>query len=95
MWQAMVMKYCVYIVRCSDNTLYTGWTTDVPRRVETHNKGKGAKYTRGRRPVRLLWSAEYASKSNAMSAEYMIKQLSRNEKEHFVFLATIGKRELM
>jgi putative endonuclease len=70
----------VYIVECSDGTLYTGITTDVNKRIETHNKGKGAKYTRGRRPVKLLISFSVESKGVALKEEYRIKQLTRKEK---------------
>jgi putative endonuclease len=70
----------VYIVRCSDDTLYTGATNNVERRIEKHNSGKGAKYTKKRRPVTLLKSWEFPSKSDAMKEEYRIKQLSRDEK---------------
>lgn len=70
----------VYIVKCSDESLYTGYTTDVERRVREHNAGEGAKYTRGRRPVELLYYEERESKSSAMKREYEIKQLKREEK---------------
>lgn len=73
--------YFVYIVRCSDGTLYTGYTTDVERRVAEHNAGTGAKYTRGRRPVRLVYKEAHASVSEAMQREYAIKQLRRRQKE--------------
>jgi len=71
----------VYIVRCSDGTLYTGYTTDVERRVAEHNAGTGAKYTRGRRPVRLVYQEAYATVTEAMQREYVIKQLRRRKKE--------------
>ena len=74
------MGHYVYIVECSDGSLYTGYTTDVERRVEEHNSGDGAKYTRGRTPVELVHSEEYETRSDAMSREYEIKQLSRSEK---------------
>lgn len=70
----------VYIVECSDGSLYTGITTDVNKRIETHNKGKGAKYTRGRRPVKLLISFSVESKGVALKEEYRIKQLTRADK---------------
>lgn len=70
----------VYIVECSDGTLYTGITTDVNKRIGTHNKGKGAKYTRGRTPVVLLISFSVESKVVALKEEYRIKQLTRKEK---------------
>jgi putative endonuclease len=70
----------IYIVECSDGSLYTGYTTDVSRRVSEHNSGSGAKYTRGRTPVELVYTETFESKSEAMSREYEIKQLSRNQK---------------
>jgi putative endonuclease len=70
----------VYIVECSDGTLYTGYTTDIERRVSEHNAGDGAKYTRGRTPVELRHSETFADKGNALSREHAIKRLSRREK---------------
>lgn len=78
------MTHYVYIVRCSDGTLYTGYTTDVERRVSEHNSGEGAKYTRGRTPVELVHTEEFEDKGSAMSREYRIKQLSKDEKEELV-----------
>jgi putative endonuclease len=74
----------VYVVRCRDDTLYTGYTTDVERRVREHDAGEGAKYTRGRTPVELVHVERFDSKSRAMSREYEIKQLSRSRKEDLV-----------
>lgn len=74
----------VYILCCDDDTLYTGYTTDPERRVEEHNNGEGAKYTRGRTPVELVHLEEYDSQSGAMSREYAIKQLSRSEKQELI-----------
>ena len=71
----------VYIVQCSDGSLYTGYTTDISRRIEEHNNGDGAKYTQPRLPVKLVHQEEYDTRSDAMSREYEIKQLSRSEKE--------------
>lgn len=73
-------KWFVYILRCADGTLYTGMTDDVARRVEVHNSGKGAKYTRGRIPVEAVYSEECESYSAALKREYAIKQLTRQEK---------------
>ncbi|NLJ93940.1 MAG: GIY-YIG nuclease family protein [Clostridiaceae bacterium] len=70
----------VYIVKCSDETLYTGWTTDVTRRINEHNSGIGSKYTRSRYPVELVYLEEHASKTEAMQREYSIKRLTRAEK---------------
>lgn len=69
-----------YIVRCADGTLYTGWTNDLKRRMKAHNAGKGAKYTKNRRPVSLEYFESYETKEEAMRREYEIKQLTRKEK---------------
>nr|WP_049933841.1 GIY-YIG nuclease family protein [Halarchaeum acidiphilum] len=74
----------VYVLECADGTYYTGYTTDVERRVREHDAGEGAKYTRGRTPVELVHTESYASKSEAMSREYEIKQFSRARKERLV-----------
>ncbi len=75
------MSYFVYIVQCSDNTLYTGIATDVQRRVEEHNSSaKGAKYTKTRRPVKLMYSEELDDRSQATKREIAIKKLSREKK---------------
>lgn len=79
-------KYYTYIIECADGTYYTGYTTDVKRRVMEHNQGKGAKYTRARKPVTLLYYEEYRSRSRAMKREYEIKNLSRKEKEKIIGL---------
>lgn len=73
-------KAYIYILQCADGTLYTGWTTDVEARVATHNSGKGAKYTKARRPVKLVYTEEFEDKILAMKREAMIKKLSREEK---------------
>ena len=73
------MNY-TYIVECSDGTLYTGWTNNLEKRLEDHNAGKGAKYTKTRRPVKLVYQEQFETKEEAMSREYHIKQLSRKEK---------------
>ncbi|ATW28178.1 GIY-YIG nuclease family protein [Candidatus Formimonas warabiya] len=74
----------VYIVECKDGTLYTGWTTDMEKRIAEHNKGKGAKYTRGRFPVQLKYYEEFSVKEEALHREYLIKQLSRQEKVELI-----------
>lgn len=76
--------YCVYIVRCADNTLYSGSTPRLERRILEHNEGKGAKYTRGRRPVTLMqfWTVE--NKSQAFQLEAFLKRFSKQEKERFI-----------
>ncbi|TKX40473.1 GIY-YIG nuclease family protein [Halorubrum sp. CGM4_25_10-8A] len=74
----------VYVIECADGTLYTGYTTDVERRVAEHDAGEGAKYTRGRTPVTLRHVESFDSKSAAMSREYGVKSLSRAEKERLI-----------
>ncbi len=74
------MKAFTYIVECADGSLYTGWTNDLDKRMERHNSGAGAKYTRGRRPVRLVYYEAYATKQEAMKREAAIKRLGRAEK---------------
>ena len=73
------MNY-IYIIECSDKTLYTGWTTDIKRRLKEHNSGKGAKYTRGRTPVKLKYIEQFDTKQEAMRREYEIKKLTRQKK---------------
>ena len=71
----------LYVLECSDGTLYTGVTTDLDRRLEEHNNSpRGAKYTKTRRPVELVWSRQYGSRSEAQSEEYKFKKLSRKNK---------------
>ena len=74
----------VYVVQCSDGSFYTGYTTDVQRRVAEHNDGEGAKYTRGRRPVTLVHVESFDDQSSAMQREYAIKQWGRSRKERLV-----------
>ena len=69
-----------YMVKCSDGTLYTGWTTDLEHRVKAHNDGEGAKYTRSRRPVELVYYEEFVTRGEAMKREYAIKQMKRADK---------------
>ena len=73
------MNY-VYILRCADDTLYCGWTTDLTKRLVAHNSGRGAKYTRSRRPVELVYVEEYEDRHDALSREWHIKRMSREEK---------------
>ncbi len=70
----------VYIVRCSDGTLYTGWAVDVAARVQVHNTGRGARYTRTRRPVTLIYREELLTRAAALKRERQIKQLPREKK---------------
>ena len=74
----------VYVIECADGSLYTGYTTDVERRVAEHDAGEGAKYTRGRTPVTLRHVESFDSRSMALSREHAIKSLSRAEKERLV-----------
>ena len=74
----------VYVLRCADDTLYTGYTTDVQRRVAEHEAGEGAKYTRGRTPVELVHVETFGSRSAAMSREHEVKSLSKARKERLV-----------
>ncbi|MDD3220264.1 MAG: GIY-YIG nuclease family protein [Lachnospiraceae bacterium] len=80
------MNY-TYIVKCKDNTLYTGWTNDLEKRMQVHNQGKGAKYTKSRRPVSLVYYEEFKTKEEAMSREYHIKRMTRAQKEDLILSA--------
>lgn len=77
-------QWFVYILRCSDGTLYTGITTDVEKRFAAHSSGKGAKYTRGRGPLELVYCDECGDHSAALKREAQIKKLSREEKEKLI-----------
>lgn len=77
------MNY-TYILRCSDNTLYTGWTNDLEKRIQTHNQGRGGKYTRSRIPVKLVYYETFPTKEEAMRREYAIKRLTRAQKEKLI-----------
>ncbi len=74
------MVYYTYMVKCSDGSLYTGYTNDLDRRVSAHNSGNGAKYTKSRRPVELVYYEEFDTKEEAMSREWHIKHLTRQQK---------------
>jgi putative endonuclease len=74
----------IYVVECSDGSFYTGYTTDVERRLEEHNAGQGAKYTRGRLPVKLRHQESFKNRSLAQKREYEIKQLPRSKKEELL-----------
>ena len=77
-------RWFVYILRCRDGSLYTGITTDVVARLATHNTGHGAKYTRSRRPARLVWSSRALTESGARKREWAIKSTDKNLKELMV-----------
>lgn len=76
----MTDKHFTYILRCSDGTLYTGYTIDMEKRVNRHNLGKGARFTRGRGPVEVVYYEEFSSKNEAMVRESEIKRLNRQKK---------------
>ena len=82
---------CVYILQCRDGSLYTGWTNHLKERMKAHNSGKGAKYTKGRGPVRCVYVETFASKEEAMSREFAVKHLTRAEKESLI-LDSSGNR---
>lgn len=77
-------KHYIYVIECSDGTFYTGYTTDVERRLNEHNSGEGAKYTRGRLPVKLRYQESFKNRSLAQKREYQIKQLPRSQKEELI-----------
>lgn len=79
-------KYYVYILECRDKTLYTGYTVNLEKRIEIHNKGMGAKYTRGRTPVKLLYFEEFKDVGSALKREYSLKKLTRKQKEKLIKL---------
>lgn len=78
------MSNYTYILRCSDDTLYCGWTNNLEKRLAAHNAGTAAKYTRTRRPVELVYYEEFETKQEAMSREYHIKKLTRREKTELI-----------
>ena len=75
------VQFHVYILQCNDNTYYTGYTNDLQNRVKLHNEGKGAKYTRDRKPVKLVWSRKYKYFKKAFLEELKIKKFTRGQKE--------------
>ena len=77
----MIKKFYVYILECADKTLYTGYTNDLEKRLKAHNEGKGAKYTKNRLPVKIVYHEEFDDKKEAMSREWFIKhRMTREEK---------------
>lgn len=82
------MKWTLYILRCADDTLYTGITTDLDRRVEEHEQGKGARYTRGRGPFTVVHTEPFRTQNEAARREWEVKRMSRTEK-----MRLIGKGE--
>jgi len=77
-------KHYLYVVECKDGSYYTGYTNNLKRRIQMHNEGKGAKYTRSRRPVQLIYFECFETKQEAMRAEYYFKKLTREEKEQYI-----------
>ncbi len=84
------MNFC-YLLRCADGSLYTGWTKDLEQRLQTHNAGRGGKYTRSRLPVELVYREEFETKEEAMSREWHLKRLTRQEKLRLI--AGAGRNE--
>ena len=80
----MKKKDCVYILECNDGTLYTGWTNDIDKRFKAHNDGKGAKYTKGRRPLKLVYLEELETKSEALKRENEIKKMTKDKKRQLI-----------
>lgn len=89
------MKAFTYIVRCADGTLYTGYTTDIERRLNAHNSGKASKYTRCRLPVELVYLEAFDEKNQAMSRECQIKKLPRKDKLRLIDLWQHSKMRLI
>jgi putative endonuclease len=85
------LQWSVYMIRCSDNSLYTGITTDITRRFQQHVEGKGAKYFRGRSPLQVVFDEGKHSRCSAARREYFIKSLSRAEKELLVASSVVFK----
>jgi putative endonuclease len=77
-------NHLFYVLQCRDGSYYAGYTNDLEKRVRVHNEGKGAKYTRARKPVRCIYHESFESKREAMQAEYQFKQLTRDAKERYI-----------
>jgi putative endonuclease len=82
-----MQNHYVYLARCSDDSLYAGYTTDLKNRETAHNEGKGARYTRMRRPVKIVYFEEFKTKSDAMKREYELKRYKKAEKENLIISA--------
>lgn len=85
----------LYILRCKDNTLYTGITTNVEKRLQQHRSGKGAKYTRGRAPLELVYQEVCKNHTEALKREAFVKKLTRKDKEALIFKNTMEKNEIL
>lgn len=77
-------EHYFYVLSCKDGSLYAGYTNNIPRRIKLHNEGKGAKYTRGRGPVKLIFSKPFLTKGEALKEEYAFKQLDRKKKQEYL-----------
>lgn len=77
-------EHFFYVLECNDGSYYAGYTNDLDKRVSVHNEGKGAKYTRAKRPVRCIYFETYETKQKAMQVEYRFKQLTRKKKEEHI-----------
>lgn len=79
-----MQKYYAYLARCNDDTLYAGYTNNLEEREAKHNDGKGAHYTKIRRPIKIVYSEEFVNRSDAMKREWQLKKLKREEKENLI-----------
>lgn len=79
-------EHIVYMLKCKDDTFYTGYTNNLEKRLKLHENGKGAKYTRGRGPFQVVYTESFPTKKQAMQREYKIKQLTRKEKEQLIYI---------
>jgi putative endonuclease len=86
------MAFYCYILECADGTFYTGWTTDPPRRERQHNAGRGARYTRARRPVKMVYIEEQPDRTAAMKRERAIKAMKRNQKRELIKSKQVDRR---
>lgn len=80
----MASKYFTYIAECSDGTFYTGYTNDIQKRQQAHNEGRGARYTKSRLPIKIVYQEEFKNRSEAMRREYEIKQLNKIQKVRLI-----------
>ena len=90
--RTLTSVHCAYFVRCADGTLYAGYARDAREREKTHNTGRGARYTRARRPVALVYVERFRTKGAALKREYQLKQLSRAEKEALILRKATSRR---
>ena len=89
------MDNYVYILRCGDNSLYTGWTNNLVNRLKMHKTGHGAKYTKGRGPINLMYFEVFLSKSEALKREYEIKQFTKDQKEELIKTGNKNKSKVI